>query len=346
VSQQLRESLIEGTGETYDKYARQELKDLVQLIEQGEGGTIAIVGERGIGKSAFVKRATEISKHSFLIVECPVGEGFEGYRRVLIESLNLLEAQASIEAIKMKIGELGVKVIVIDNIHRLARPALGGQVELSKLSDFIRQFDSDIFTIALVDNFAWQYLSRVRAKRLVLEQVVKLPPWTVEQLAELIQIKTQAAGIEPDYNRFILPPLFDEAELKTMEERRRFGFFRILWSASDGNPEISLRLYVKSLVVNDDGEIFIKMPVPPNIEQLDMVGSEQLLVLRVIAQCGYATPEEVQECLALPLDSVHQIFRVMQWRGWIESVNGYFRIKWTWYRAITRKLIRQNLLER
>ncbi|MGB5705439.1 MAG: ATP-binding protein, partial [Arenicellales bacterium] len=345
-SEQLRESLIEGTGENYDKYARQELKDLVQLVEQGAGGTIAIVGERGIGKSLFVKRAMEKSKHSFLIVECPVGEYFEGYRRVLIESLGLSETQASIEAINIKIEELGIKVVVIDNVHRLARPAMGGQVELSKLSNFIYQLGSNIFVIALIDKFAWQYLSRVRAKRLILEQVVKLPPWTVEQLADLIENKTQAAGIEPNYSRFILPPLFDEAELTTMDERRRYGFCRILWSASDGNPEISLRLYVKSLVVHDDGEIFIKMPIPPNIEQLDAIGSEQLLVLRVIAQCGYATPEEVQECLALPLDSVQEIFRVMKWRGWIESVNGYFRIKWTWYRAITRKLIRQNLLER
>jgi hypothetical protein len=346
VSEQLRESLLEGTGATYDKYARQELKDLIQIMEQGAGGTIAIVGERGVGKSVFVRRAMEKSKHSFLLVECPVGEGFEGYRRVLIESLSLSESQASIEAINSKIGELGIKVIVIDNIHRLARPALGGQAEVSILSDFVLQLDSDLFHIALVDKFAWQYLSRVRAKRLILEQVVKLPPWTVEQLADLIQLRIQAAGIEPDYSRFNLPPLFDEAELTTMEERRRYGFSRILWSASDGNPEISLRLYVKSLAVHDDGGVFIRMPIPPNIEQLDVVGSEQLLVLRVIAQCGYATPEEVQECLALPLDSVQEIFRVMQWRGWIEAVNGYFRIKWTWYRAITRKLIRQNLLER
>jgi hypothetical protein len=346
VSEQLRDSLLESTGQTYDRYARQELKDLVQLIKQGVGGICMIIGERGIGKSVFVKRALEKSKHSFLIVECPVGEGFEGYQRALIESLGLPEDQASIEAINNKIEELGIKVIVIDNVHRLARPALGGQVELSKIADLFLQLDKNLFHILLVDKFAWQYMSRVRAKKMVLQQVVKLPPWTVEQLADLIQLRIKAVGIEPDYSRFKLPPLFDEAELTTMEERRRYGFSRILWSASDGNPEISLRLYMNSLVVHDEGGIFIRMPIPPNIEQLDLVGSEQLLVLRVIAQCGYATPEEVQECLLLPLDTVHKIFRVMLQRGWIESANGYFRIKWTWYRAITRKLIRQNLLDR
>ena len=178
VSEQQRESLLNNPGATDGKYARQELQDLIQVIRQDAGGTIAIVGERGGGKTIFVKRAMEKSDHSFLMVDCPVGGDFEDYRRELIESLGLPETEVSIEAINKKIEELGIKVIVIDNIHRLARPALGGQVELTKISDFVLQLGNDIFHIVLVDKFAWQYLRRVRAKRLILEQVVKLPPWT------------------------------------------------------------------------------------------------------------------------------------------------------------------------
>ena len=94
-----------------------------------------------------------------------------------------------------------------------------------------------------------------------------------------------------------------------MEERRRYGFYRILWSASDGNPEISLRLYVKSLAIHDDGRYICKDAHCLQISNNWICWTvEQLLVLRVIAQSGYATPEEVQECLALNLNLVQEIF--------------------------------------
>jgi len=346
VSEELRETLLADEGSIYDKYGRQEIKELVELVRKSVGGVAAVVGERGTGKSVFVQRLIERTERQFIVVECPVGEGFEGYRRSFMEALGLPDQQSSVETINHRLDELNIKVIIVDSFHRLTKPVLGGQVEVSKLSEFMQQLERDIFHIVTLNKAAWQYLRRVRAKNLLLEQVVILPPWTEEQIAELIQLRTKAAGIEPDYGRFILPPLFDEAELKTMEERRRFGFYRILWTASDGNPEVALRLYVKSLAVLDDGKIIVKMPIPPNIEQLDAAETDLLLILRVIAQSGYATPADVHQCLGMSFDRVENTFRVMQWRGWIESVNGYYRITWRWYRAVTRVLIRQNLLAR
>lgn len=346
VSMQLRDALLGGQEATYDKYARQELRDLVSLLEQGVGGTVAVVGERGIGKSIFVERALEKSRLPFLYVECSIGQGFDGFWSTFLERLGLTPDQAPIDVINQKLEELDVKVIVIDNVHRLSRPAMGGQAELLKLAKFIAQIGQDVFHIVTIDKAAWHYIRRVRARELLLEQVVVLPPWTEEQIADLIQLRTEAAGIEPDYSRFTLPTLFDEAIYPTLEERRRYGFSRILWSASDGNSEIALRLYVRSLAVLEDGSIIVKMPIPPNIGQLETAGIELLLVLRVIAQSGYASPEEVRDCLGLPLDNVIDSFRVMRWRGWIESVNGYFRITWSWYRPVTRMLVRQNLIER
>lgn len=346
VSTPLRDTLLDGQGSTYDKYARQELKELVNLLEQGVGGIVAVIGERGIGKSIFVERVMEKSRLPFLIVECAIGEGFNEYLKAFSERLGLTDDEASIDMINHKLEELDIKVIVIDNLHRISRPAMGGMAELLKFRELIDQLGRDVFHIVTLDRIAWQYLSRVRAKKRYLEQVVMLPPWTENQVADLIQLKVQAAGIEPDYSRFTLPALFDEAVYPTLDERRRYGFSRILWSATDGNPEIALRLYIKSLAVLEDGRIIVKMPIPPKIDQLDAAGIELLLMLRVIAQSGYASPEEVRDCLGLPLDDVINSFRVMRWRGWIESVDGYFRITWNWYRPVTRMLIRQNLIER
>jgi hypothetical protein len=294
----------------------------------------------------FVQRLLGRLDLPWISVECPVGEGFDGYLRALGASLGVHDSDVTGEAIVAALDRLKIRIIVIDNFHRLARPALGGQREINRLSEFTNWMQRDVFHVLTMEKSAWYYLQRVHARQHMLEQVVVLPQWTEEQLADLIQSRTRSVGIDPDFSRFTLPALFDEAELGTLEERRRFGFYRILWSASDGNPEVALRLYIKSLNRLDDGRIIVQMPMTPNIVQLESAETEHLLILRVLSQSGYATPEEVKECLGMPLERVESAFQVMTWRGWIETVRGYSRITWLWYRAVTRVLIRQNLLSR
>ena len=121
---------------------------------------------------------------------------------------------------------------------------------------------------------------------------------------------------------------------------------RILWSAADGNPGATLRLWVDSLSVNDDGEIVANLPQEPDTSQLDQLNPTALLVLRVIAQIEFATGEEIARSLRLSTQDIDQMLRIMLLRGWIDQADGRYRITGRWFRVITRTLTRRNLLAR
>jgi DNA-binding IclR family transcriptional regulator len=69
-------------------------------------------------------------------------------------------------------------------------------------------------------------------------------------------------------------------------------------------------------------------------------------MLRVIAQSGMSTAEDVAESLQLNPTVIESGIRFALFRGWIEETGGYYQITWRWFRTINRVLSRQNLLAR
>ncbi len=341
---ELRSRLLKGTGSVFETFARPQFNALMRLAERDLGGAAMVVADRGGGKSMFLRRLVSKFGEGSVLVNCPI-ERYAGLQSRFREALSL-EGDLSTEALSQRLGELGTKLICIDNMHRLCRPELGGQAELESLSKLFRQSPSGILWVLGVDRVAWRYISRVHARTSLLEQVVELPTCTEEQLGELLKLRCADAGITPQYGRYIPSRYLDEAGQRSVEEMRRSSLMRILWSAADGNPGAALRLWVDSLSVNDEGEIVVNLPQEPDTSQLDQANPTALLVLRVIAQIEFATAEEITRSLRLSKDDIDQMLRIMLLRGWIDQAGGRYRITGRWFRVISRILTRRNLLSR
>ena len=181
----------------------------------------------------------------------------------------------------------------------------------------------------------------------MVEGLIDLPTWTQEQISELIEYRCLQAGINPDFSQMVISHRFDETDYVTLEERNRSGFYRILWNAAGGNPSVALRLWADALAVTADEHVVVRhLPRELVTGQLEGANLAVLLLLRVIAQSEMSTMDDISESLQLPLSVVSNAVRVAMIRGWIEDIDGYYRISWRWYRAIIRVLARQNLLAR
>jgi hypothetical protein len=181
---------------------------------------------------------------------------------------------------------------------------------------------------------------------MVLLEVLELPLWTEERIRDLIDLRCTEADISPDFGDLVLPRQLDEIDYETIDERNRLAFNRILWNAADGNPAVALQIWVDSLSVSPDGKIIVNIPRFPEIRELEGLNITTLLVLRVITQSGLATQDDILESLRLPIAEVAGAVRFSMQRGWIEEINGRYRLTWKWFRGITRVLSRQNLLPR
>jgi hypothetical protein len=120
----------------------------------------------------------------------------------------------------------------------------------------------------------------------------------------------------------------------------------LLWDAADGNPAVALRLWADSLAVTEDGKVIVHLPSPPATSEIEKLTPTQLLVLRVIAQSELIARDEIVESLRFSEANVGNAILVSLQQGWVEEVDGRYRLSWDWYRTITRVLVRRNFLDR
>ena len=345
ISNEMRTRFFEDQSGLVETVGQVALDRMISLVETGRRGGAIVVAEQGGGLTHLFKRLKSSLGEQMLIFECPPG-GIGPFQDGFAALFDLKPSDLTPAAISAKMTERKIKVFAIDNLHRLSRPALGGQRDVEKVAELLAPAQNDVFWFFGVSWAGWHYISRVRADRMFLDDVVRLPLWSEEHIREMIELRSANIGINPGFGELDLPHQFDDMDFETEEERNRFGFFRILWNASDGNPMVSLQLWADALRIHTDGRIRVSIPQLPAISELDSVDMNMLLILRVVAQSEWATREEIVDSLQFPVNEVTGALGLATARGWLESEDGRFRITWKWFRSITRVLARKNLLVR
>jgi hypothetical protein len=345
ISEDLRSRLLKDDGMIVDRVGRSAVVRLSELVERGEGGVAAVVAERGGGKSLLLQRLASRFAGEAVVFDCPPG-GFEAFQGAFAQSLDMDGHEPSCQAFADRLVGTNVRVVAIDNLHRIIRPVKDGQQDMDRVSKFVRHIQANVFWVVALDRAAWQYISRARVGRRIVREELHVPPWNEEQIGELIELRCRSAGIHPDFGQLMLPHQHDETGQETLAERNRLGFYRLLWHAADGNPAVALRLWADSLLVTADGDFIVRHPPHAETEELDKLSMPNLLVLRVIAQSELAAPDDIVESLRFSEAEVEiAVGRSLQ-NGWIEEVDGRYRLAWNWYRPITTVLARKNLLVR
>ena len=239
-----------------------------------------------------------------------------------------------------------VEVLLIDYIHLLIRPYISGQDQLDSLTEL---FDSvpNVLCLVSCNTATWQYYLRVRAQRVLNINVLIMKPWSVDQFSVLIKNSCESVGITPDFSQVIIPRQFDDSHYEDPVDRAFYGFMRILHGAATGNPKLALGLWAKSLYVNKEGQIIVRLPRLPSTEELDSANLTMLLVLRVICRSEIVSYEDILKSLQISKAEVTTALRLASHKGWVNKVDGvYYQLNWYWLKPIVRVLARQNLMSR
>ena len=348
IGPELTDKIIDGVGQIETKVFSAELKRVTETIEFGHGGVIALVGERGIGMSMLLQRLSSTFDGNAMIIECTM-QGFDGIKQAFAQQFSIPKDQLNSYQLVDLIEQSNIRFIAFDNFHLLVRPKMDGATELNRLNDFLAPLRSKLKLSLIVTMLkpAYMYISSIGSERAMLEDRIELPAWNLEQMSEFIDARSRQAGLEPDFSNIDIPHQYDDVDNDSPEGRTRSGFYRILWNVSAGNPSVALRLWRDSLAVTSDGRTLVQ--ILPDIfagDQLDKANLSIMLMLRVIAQSGKTTAEDIVESLQLPPAAIENSLHFALFRGWVEETDGYYQITWRWFRTINRVLARQNLLAR
>jgi len=345
IGEALKAHLLRGDGESLPNVYANETNLMLSMANDSNAGMVVIVGERGGGKTMFLQSLAAKFEDGVVMLDCLFG-GFDEFHLALANVLGLSQADPTPADFQNRAQESGVRIIAIDNLHRLSRPHKGGFHDMNRIAAFVRQLDLQVLWVPTIDSAAWGYIRRSRINRIPLLDEVHLSPWTEDQIGNLIDLRCREAGIAPDYGELMLPQQMETADFETTSEYNRAGFLRLVWHAAGGNPAVALRLWADSLAVVDDDRIVVRFIEQNKTNELEGLSLAGLLVLRVIAQVDRAAVDDIVESLRFKRSEVGNAISVALRKGWIEKSDDRYRISWNWYRPITTVLTRRNLLSR
>jgi energy-coupling factor transporter ATP-binding protein EcfA2 len=340
-----RSALLAPPPEIVDDVARRELDRLRVLVEGGNGGVVAVLGERGGGKTTLLRRLADAYPESTRWIDCPTG-GFEPFRDALLSAVGLTGSTDPREDLAPHLQAAGIRLLIVDDLQRLAQPAMGGLRDIDLFSALVSRAGEGVLCAVGLGCHAWSYISRASGDRIMMQEVMDLPAWTEIEIGALLDLRAKAADVRPDFRRLVLSRQLDDGVHASLEDRNRFGFYRVIWDLASGNPEVAVRLFADALGLHATGSVRVRLPDTPNSEAVNGSSSTIRIVLRVLVQTELASTDELVQSLRLTRAEVGNAVRFCLQRGWVEEIDGRYRLTWAWYRTITRVLDRQNLLAR
>jgi hypothetical protein len=336
-----------GPGRACDEMASapanaEALARLRSRISRGEGGVVAVVGERGMGKSTAL---AALSAGDAKVVSLEVrGPGLEELTARLAEATG--KSEGSLSDVIRALAASGTRAVLLDDAQRLVVPAMGGLAAFDVLLAEVGAHGGGIVWVVAIDDVVWRFLVQARSARPVFDDIWILEPFGEEAIGGLLRARTAAVGLAPSYELLldVALPEKDEVERREALLARAASYDRLVWDHAGGNPGVALHLWSRSLCRDESGACLVTPFVSPEPKDLERLPDSVLFVLRAVLQLDPARPEVIAEATNLRPFEVKDALRYAVGRGYVEEVPGGYRVTWDSYRVVVLFLQRRHLL--
>ena len=289
-----------------------ECKHTIEQWLKGKNAThsLAIYGPHGIGKSSFIARLNQqFSASNFKVLSLTTKITSSN---VLIDKLKeVLGGKSS--TLELLIQEwkqhLDSKIIIfIDDTHHLFLAKSQGFEAIKALMKIINADIENIFWCASFHRYSWSYISRVLNRYQCFDKIIKLEPWSAEDLQKLIINCHKKTDFELSFEDIIFA--LDKNNLSDNIDNVQKKFFKMLWEQSHGNPAQVTRLWLNSL--RYDGEKMLYTTLPPEhslVNLLDMDDEVQFLC-SIIVRHETLSLVQIQEIFDQDNDMLIRVLKI------------------------------------
>jgi uncharacterized protein YjeT (DUF2065 family) len=318
-----------------------ELTDLSSIPDSPAENLVLVVGNRGMGKSTLLGRLAQTHGESndALVVRCSAGP-FEATMDRFREALGAGPEEDVLEALTRRAPSL----VCVDDTQLLVRPVVRGLRDLDRLMDVATAVGPGSTWVMTMSTSAWLFVSRARSGSFLFDRVLRLESWDEGDIGRLIQSRCQDSGISPSFDGLVFQARPDDWVFGQRAEQIGESYYRVLWSAADGNPAVALEYWRESLRQRPDGTLAVRLFEEPSQLVTDHLPLNLLFLLRALLQIDRATVPEISDATGLPRSEVMDGLRHCLTRGFIRQDGDAMELTWRWYTPVLRTLIRQHLL--
>ncbi|MCA9605235.1 MAG: AAA family ATPase [Myxococcales bacterium] len=348
--QVVRDAFIEQPGDRaleIDHFPRMDemVERVAKAVDPDEPGmVIALVGERGIGKTTWLRELTRRVDADTTMLDVPHRlTAPEDVCRWLSRALELPET-SSMDELADTIQKLErSRVVILDHCQNLVVRAIGGTDGLEALVNLAALTSRHVVWICSFSLYTWRYLERARQRQDLFRDHLLLEPWSEEEVARLIRHRMATTGLEVSYRDLVVEKLagsaLEDAVLRTEGE-----YLRLLWDFTGGNPRVAIHFW-KHSVMPVDGGLKVRLFVAPDDDELAGLHVTSLFLLATIALHENATLDEAATSTGEAMGECSAQLAFLRDRGYVRcDETGHWRLSTHWYRVLTRHLRRQRLL--
>jgi hypothetical protein len=334
-----------------------ELATLQRALDRwrrGHAAAVAIVGEKGSGKTTLIRAGRELFEGT-PVLELELGATVpdpEMLVRRIAAALDLETTDWAELAAGMR--EAGPTIAVVEDAHHMFIRTLGGFEGLEAFLGLVTATRSDVFWVITADEYAWQYLDRVMGIAPHFTHTINTTSLSPELLEKAIMARHEVSGFGLRFelddertrsgNRWLrLRRPEPQGELTRREADRR-AYFRQLNQHAEGNIFLALFYWLRSVERVDDHVLTLRSPDIIDIEFMERQPLPSLHTIAAIILHGGLSEDEHRRVFQLDaaenrlrlaaLADAHLIFRAR---------SGEYKVNKVLYRPLIRLFKSRNI---
>ncbi len=323
-----------------------EIFEIIQAWMDGSTSehTIAIQGEKGIGKSSLLK----VIRNHFTdleIFQIVVPDKITDEKKLYKFLGDVLGQDFSKGKESLRLAEENApkKLVLLDEVQNLFLGKRGGFEAFRAFIDLCGSGSSRIFWCVTINRYSWAYLNAVTGGSQYFRHVFPMKGWSDEEIRELIMKRHEKTGYKLEFDSIIFAMHRYKApeEAKLIQDR----YFELLWEQSRGNPRAALILWLSALEVIGENKVKVGLPKAAPVRPLEGLTEDELFVVAAIIRHENLTKEEACAVTSLSEGVVMHAIRVGMERGFLDcSDSGRFRIRSLWQVPLTQSLVHKNFV--
>ena len=327
-------------------------KSALELWSTGFPASISIIGEKGSGKTTFIKHlSADVFKDEQ--VEYLDFETTNWKEEELLKILGghfKVNNPESIQDIIDKINRRRKRtVIVVENIQNCFVRHINGYEAINALLFLISKTREKVLWVVSCSRYAWSFLNVVTKISDYFSHSVSVDAYSQQEIRQLILRRQQASGYQvvyrPDANtsksRSYKKTLGDPDEEQAFLEDR---FFEQLWKQAEGNSTAAMIYWIRSIVDFEESHFIIEPHKFSGIEYLQEMDSNSLFILAAFVIHDTLSAPELALVLRISNTSAQMQISRLQAQGLLVSKGDNFSLNDMVFRQVVRLLKSRNIL--
>jgi hypothetical protein len=327
-------------GDSYDQWSR------------GISSNVAVIGEKGSGKSTLIRFAEQQYLMDESIARVNLNETFtkeEELLKKLCDALGFKPVSSKDEFIEKVERKKKRSVIIVENIQNMFIRNINGFEALEAFWVILSSTMDKLFWIVSCSRYSWEFFIKITEADQYFSHVAYTDRLDEAEIREAILTRHKSSGyelhFEPDESlknsRAFKKLLGDE---KKSQELVRDQFFSKLSKICEGNTSIAMIFWLQSIKEITDRRFIFQPLEVTDIDKLEAPSKEVLFTLAALVQHDMMSREQVALALHQSVAESSLMLARLKTKGIIYAGSSGFTLNHLVYRQVIRMLKQRNII--